>query len=142
MSALTAARNTPQKAGEVFDFPVGAGAHGFQGGIAVLSGGYAGPAATALGLIAVGRFEEDADNTAGAAGAFLAKVRRGIFKYANSASADLITQDDVGADCYLVDDQTVAKTAAIVSSNATRSRAGRIVGVESDGVWVQIGLGL
>ncbi|MDR2450947.1 MAG: hypothetical protein LBE85_04070 [Candidatus Accumulibacter sp.] len=141
MPALTNARNTPQRAGDVFDFPIKAAVHGHQGGIAVLSGGYAAPATVATGLIAIGRFEQDANNTGGANGAFLARVRRGIFKYANSTSTDLIAQADVGADCYLVDDQTVGKTAAIVSSNPTRSRAGKVVAVDADGVWVQIGLG-
>jgi hypothetical protein len=142
MSALTVARNTPQKAGDVLGFPVKAGVRCFLGGLAVLSGGYAAPATTATGLIAIGRFEADADNTGGANGAILAIVRRGIFKFANSASDDAITQADVGQDCWLVDDQTVAKTAAIVSTNPTRSRAGKVIDVESDGVWVQIGPGL
>jgi hypothetical protein len=138
MTALTSPRNTPERAGDVLDYPIKADARGFQGGIAVIVGGYAAPAATATGLIAIGRFEQDADNTGGADGAFLVRVRRGIFKYANSAAADLITQADVGADSYLVDDQTVARTS---NSNA-RSRAGKVLGVESDGVWVQIGLGV
>ncbi|MDR0701317.1 MAG: hypothetical protein LBF61_02740 [Azoarcus sp.] len=141
MTALSSARNTPQRAGDVFDFPVKANVHGYQGGIAVLNGGYAAPATTATGLIAIGRFETDADNTGGANGAFLVKVRRGIFRYANSASTEQITQADAGADCYLVDDQTVGKTAALSSSNPTRSRAGRVVAVDDAGVWVQIGLG-
>jgi hypothetical protein len=142
MTALTQARNTPQREGFVHAYPIKAGVHGYQGGIAVLSGGYAAPATTATGLVALGRFEEDADNSAGGNGAFLAPVRQGVFRYANSTGTDLITQADVGQDCFLVDDQTVAKTAAIVSSNPTRSRAGRIVAVEADGVWVRIALGL
>ncbi|MDR3158982.1 MAG: hypothetical protein LBU11_08265 [Zoogloeaceae bacterium] len=91
MTALTSARNTQERAGEVYDFPIKTGAHGFQRGIAVLSGGYAAPASTAVGLIAVGRFEEDADNTVGTNGAFRVKARRGEFKFANSAGTDLIT---------------------------------------------------
>ncbi|MDR1424189.1 MAG: hypothetical protein LBI92_06270 [Azoarcus sp.] len=137
MTALSNARNTPQRAGEVFDFPIKAAVHGHQGGIAVLNGGYAAPATTATSLIAIGRFETDADNSGGSNGAFLAKVRRGIFQYANSASTDAIAQADAGADCYLVDDQTVAKT----SASNTRSRAGKVIAVDADGVWVQIGLG-
>jgi hypothetical protein len=138
MTALTTPRNTPERAGEVFDFPIKAAVHGYKGGIAVLNAGYAAPATTATGLVAVGRFEQDADNTSGANGAFLARVRRGIFKYANSTAADAIAQANVGTDCYLVDDQTVALT----NGTNTRSRAGEIFAVEADGVWVQIGLGL
>ena len=141
MAALTGARNTPERAGDIIGFPVGAGQVCHQGGIAVLQAGYAAPASTATGLIAVGRFEATVDNTGGAAGAVLAEVRRGIFKFDNSASTDAITQADAGADCWLVDDQTVARTGAPVSSANTRSRAGKIVAVDTDGVWVQLGLG-
>lgn len=137
MTALTTARDTRERTGEVFGFPVAANVHCYPGGLAVLSGGYAAPASTALNLIALGRFDNEADNTGGAAGALQVTVRRGIFRYANSAAADAIAQAEVGQDCYLVDDQTVAKTDAV----GTRSRAGRIVAVETAGVWVQLGLG-
>lgn len=134
--SLAQARNTKERIGEVFDFPVAAATTCHQGGLAVLNAGYAAPGATAVGLIAVGRFEESA--TAVSAGDVKVRVKRGTFKFANSAAGDLIAQADVGADCYIVDDQTVAKTSAA----NTRSRAGKIVAVDSDGVWVQVGLGL
>lgn len=136
MTALAQARNTPERAGEVFDFPVAASTTVHQGGLAVLNAGYAAPGTAATGLVAIGRFEESA--TAVSAGDAKVRVARGIFKFANSASGDLIAQADVGADCYIVDDQTVAKT----SATNTRSRAGQIVAIDADGVWVQIGLGL
>ncbi len=135
MAALTAARNTPERAGNVLGYPVKAAVKPFQGGIAVLSGGYAAPGTVATGLIAIGRFEESVDNSAGAAGAVSVQVKRGTFKFANSAAGDLIAQADVGADCYIADDQTVAKT----SATNTRSIAGKIVAVDADGVWVMIG---
>ena len=50
-------------------------------------------------------------------------------------AGDLIAQADVGADCYIVDDQTVAKT----NGTNTRSVAGKIIAVDADGVWVKIG---
>lgn len=138
MSALSAARNTKERAGDVFGFPVKSAAVCYLGGIAVLNGGYAAPGSVATGLIAVGRFEEDADNSSGGDGAIEVKAKRGIFKFGNSSAGDLIAQADVGADCYIVDDQTVAKT----DGTSTRSRAGKIVAVDADGVWVQLGLGL
>lgn len=138
MTALAAARNTPERAGDVFGIPVKASTACYQGGLAVIDTGYAAPGRTATGLVAVGRFEEDADNSAGAAGAIKARIKRGVFKFANSGSSDAIAQADVGADCYIVDDQTVAKT----SGTSTRSRAGIIIAVDSDGVWVQLGLGV
>lgn len=135
MPALAAARNTPERAGNVAGVPVKAATTCHQGGIAVLDAGYAAPGRTALNLIAIGRFEETA--TAVVAGDATARVKRGTFKFANSAAADLIAQADAGADCYIVDDQTVAKT----NGTNTRSRAGKIEAVDADGVWVQIGLG-
>ncbi len=138
MSALAAARNTKERTGDVEEYPAKASTTCYQGGLAVLNAGYAAPGTAATGLVAIGRFEETCDNSAGAAGALKARVKRGKFLFANSASTDLIAQADVGADCYIVDDQTVAKT----SATGTRSRAGIIVGVETAGVWVQIGLGL
>lgn len=135
MSALTSARNTLERAGAVVGYPVKASVKPIQGGIAVLSAGYAAPGTTATGLIAVGRFEETVDNTAGANGDVSVQIKRGTFKFGNSSAGDLIAQADVGADCYIVDDQTVAKT----SATNTRSVAGKIIAVDADGVWVKIG---
>jgi hypothetical protein len=135
MAALTAARNTKERSGNVFDLPIKANTTCYQGGLAVIDAGYAAPGRVATTLIAVGRFEETA--AAVVAGDATARVKRGTFKFANSAAADLIAQADVGADCYIVDDQTVAKT----NGTNTRSRAGKIEAVDADGVWVQIGLG-
>lgn len=135
MAALTTARNTPERAGDVLSYPVRASVRPIQGGIAVLNGGFAAPGATATGLIAIGRFEETVDNTAGANGAVSVLVKRGTFRLGNSSAGDLIAQADVGADCFLVNDQTVAKT----SATNTRSVAGKIIAVDADGVWVKIG---
>jgi hypothetical protein len=136
MTALTAARNTPERTGAILGFPVKGSTKAIQGGLAVLNAGYAAPGTTATGLVALGRFEETVDNTAGADGALNVTVKAGTFKFANSASADLIAQADVGATCYIVDDQTVAKT----NGSSTRSAAGKVVAVDADGVWVKLGL--
>lgn len=135
MAALTTARNTPERVGDVIGYPVKASVKSIQGGIAVLSAGYAAPGATATGLIAIGRFEETVDNSSGSNGDVSVLVKRGTFKFANSSAGDLIAQADVGADCYIVDDQTVAKT----SDTNARSVAGKIVAVDADGVWVKLG---
>lgn len=133
---LSAARNTQERAGGVLDFPVAANTTCWQGGLAVLNAGYVAPGSAAVGLVAVGRFEETA--SAVSAGDANVRVKPGTFKFANSAAGDAIAQADVGAACYIVDDQTVAKT----DGAGARSRAGLIVAVDADGVWVQIGLGL
>lgn len=134
--ALTAERNTPRYAGDRLEVPVKAATTIFAGALVVADAGYAAPGRAATGLVALGRCEETV--TAVAAGDVKASVRPGIYRFANSAAADAITQAEVGADCYIVDDQTVAKTNG---SNA-RSRAGVVIGVEDAGVWVQTGPGL
>lgn len=74
------------------------------------------------------------NNTGGAAAAKSVTAERGVYgPFANSASADQVVAGDIGADCYVVDNQTVAKT----SSSGTRPRAGTVFGVETAGVWVE-----
>jgi len=109
--ALTKDRNTPERP-DAKDraFDVAAATQCFAGGLAVLNAGVAEPGSTATGLVAVGRFEETVDNTGGAAGDKTVKVSRGVFRFANSAAADEITAAEIGSDCYIVDDETVAKT--------------------------------
>ena len=81
----------------------------------------------------MGRAEKTVDNTS-AAGAASIEYRTGLFLFANSAAGDLITLADVGKVCFIVDDQTVAKT----DGTATRSRAGIVDGIEANGaVWVR-----
>lgn len=136
MAALTTERRTPEAVGKTRSFPVAASAVAFAGGIGVLnSGGFLTKASTATGLTAVGRIEESFDNTGGANGDIRGRVKRGIFPYANSTAADEITLADVGSTCYLVDDQTVAKT----DGTGTRSAAGTVYDVTSEGVFVEIG---
>lgn len=134
MTALTANRDTPQREGASYEFPVAAGSKIYTGAIVCLnSSNLAVKGATATGLKAVGRAEALADNTNGGNGDIAVKVRRGVFRFANSSSGDLIALADVGADCYIVDDQTVAKT----NGSSTRSVAGKVRDVDADGVWVE-----
>jgi hypothetical protein len=138
MSALTAGRNTKESIGGTHGLPVSAAVSCLAGGLAVLNGGYAEPGTTATGLVAVGRFEESMDNSTGSDGDVKVLVKEGDFWFANSASTDLIAQADVGADCFIVDDQTVAKT----NGTNTRSRAGKVIQVDTVlGVLVRIGIG-
>lgn len=128
-------RNTPQVLGLRRGYPIAAGAHAFAGAIAVLNGdGYAAPATADDGLIALGRFAHELDNSDGPDGAAIVEVERGVFRYDNSAAADEITRADIGQRCYLVDDQTVAKT----DDDGGRSIAGIVDDVHDDGVWVLI----
>lgn len=137
MAALTQDRNTPRLEGGVYEAGVAAATKLYGGSLGCFNAaGYLVPGATATTLKAAGRIEKQVDNSTGAAGDKNAKFRPGIFRFANSASTDLITIADVGTDCYIVDDQTVAKT----SGSNTRSIAGKIVQVDSLGVWVKVGI--
>lgn len=134
MTALTADRNTKSRDGRQFAYPVKAATKCFAGGIACIdSTGHAVPGATSTTLKSVGVFQETADNSAGGNGDIKAEVRRGVFAFGNSASADQITRADIGSNCYVVDDATVAKT----SGTNTRSIAGVVRDVDADGVWVE-----
>jgi carbonic anhydrase/acetyltransferase-like protein (isoleucine patch superfamily) len=94
------------------------------------------PGAVAVGLIVRGLAQEQADNSAGAAGDVTVESQPGVFPFANSAAGDAITRAEIGDDCYIVDDSTVAKTNP---GGNTRSVAGKIVDVDAKGVWVRIG---
>jgi len=134
MAALTKGRNTPFRTGEARNFPVAASAVIYAGAMVALNAtGYLVPASTSTTLKVVGRAESNVDNSAGGNGALSCETRTGIFQFANSAAADLIARADIGADCYAVDDQTVAKT----NGTNTRSIAGKIFDVDAQGVWVQ-----
>ncbi|BBF92366.1 hypothetical protein [Blastochloris tepida] len=131
--ALTQERDTPMRDGAIYRHPVAASTKILKGALVVLDAGNAKPGATATGLIAAGRAEETVDNSSGSAGDVWITVRRGVFRFANKAD-DAVTQADVGKDCYVVDDATVAKTTAA----NTRSKAGTVRAVEAGGVWVEI----
>ena len=134
--ALSAAITNPKEKRPILrHLPVAANAVGFVGGIAVMDAGFLKPGSTDTGLVAVGRLEEDYDNTGGANGAISATVRKGCFPFNNSAGADEIDLTDIGATAYIVDDETVALT----DDTGARSAAGEIFDVNEYGVWVLLG---
>jgi O-acetyl-ADP-ribose deacetylase (regulator of RNase III) len=134
MTALSADRNTPQRSGDNRNFPVKGAATLYAGGLAAIDAtGMLVPAASVAALKIVGRNERQIINT-GADGDVRADVKAGIFRFNNSTSTDAIALTDIGADCYAVDDQTVAKT----SNSSARPVAGKIFDVDAQGVWVKI----
>ena len=134
MTALADNRDTPRRDDNLLSLPVVAADIIYAGALVALdTSGNAQPAAAAANLVAVGRAVEKVDNSSGSAGDLNVEVRQGVFKFAN---ADTIAAANVGDPAFIVDDQTVAK----VSSDGARSRAGTIMGVDSDGVWVAVGL--
>jgi len=130
---LTADRNTPSMDGELIAVPVATATTIYAGSIVVANpNAYAPPASTATTLQYLGRAEETVVN-AGANGAKTILVRRKqAFKWGNYAS-DAIVQADLGKTAYIFDDAQVAKT----SGGSTRSIAGKIIQLDSDGVWIE-----
>lgn len=96
--------------------------------------GYAVNATTSTTLICWGIADAAADNSSGASGDIKVKVRGGIHKFKNSSAGDAITVTELGKDVYVVDNETAAKT----DGGATRSVLGKVVQVDSDGVFVSV----
>ena len=129
---LTQDRNTPMKATEVLVAPVAASVRIFAGALMVANAsGFAAPGFAGAGLTYLGRAEEYVDNRDGADGAASVEIRHGkAFKWENDGS---VTQAHLFQTAYIVDDETVAADDAAGS----RSAAGRIIGIDADGVWVE-----
>lgn len=134
MVALAKDRNTPEAMGPMRVGALAAAVLVYAGAIVMRnSSGYLTKGATATGHFGVGRAEQRADNSGGSAGAVTVKYRPGVFQFANSAAGDAIAIADIGKPCFVVDDQTVAKT----DGTGTRSLAGFIDDVDAKGVWVR-----
>jgi hypothetical protein len=114
--------------------PVAAGVRIFQGALVVQAAGLARPGRVAATDTAVGVAMTEANNIGGADSAISVQVRRGVWPFRNSTAGDLITRADIGANCFIADDDLVAKT----NGTNTRSIAGRVYDVDARGVWVEI----
>lgn len=132
MVALVSDRTTPRAEGEERTGTLGAAQAIFGG--AMLMRNAAGDlieGATAIGAFGVGVAQERLVSTT--AGVTVIRYRPGVHRFANSSAGDLVTKANIGAACYIVDDQTVAAT----NGTATRSPAGTVDGVDANGVWVR-----
>ena len=131
MTALSADRDTARRPDDKFEHPSIAAVTSYGGALIMLdTSGNAGPATATTGLIAAGRCDELADNSAGIAAAINVKVRVGTFKWVNSG-ANPCDKTDIGDTVYAEDDQTVGNASAGLSA------AGILRQVDSDGVWVE-----
>lgn len=146
MTALT--RNTSRKhqlavalLSPLFAMPVLAATTIYAGAkVALTPAGYLTNASADASLRVVGVWNgsEAVDNSAGASGALTCVPTRGAFYFANSGTTDAITDADLGRPCYVVDNNTVARTSAY----GARPVAGKVVGVDSLGVLVEVGMGV
>lgn len=138
---LTAGKKIQERTGHDFSFPMAALAVVFQGGLVMLKAGLAqrasaqADAASAATCRVVGVARKG--STGGATdGLARAEVERGVFLFKNSAAADALTLSDMGAQVFVVDDETVAKT----SNSNMRPAAGTVIDVDAAGVWVRVGV--
>lgn len=133
--ALAKDRDTPTRPGADFSDPVAANAKIYAGSlVAINAAGDAVPASAVVAQRTRGVAQTQVDNTGGLAGDKSVPTRRGVYRLKNSAAADLIARADIGNSCYVVDDETVAKT----NGTNTRPVAGVIRDVDAAGVWVEI----
>jgi hypothetical protein len=125
MAALTQDRPTPYREGVEVEFPVAAGAKIYAGSLTCVNAqGFAAPAADGSGLTFMGVAMEQVDNSGGADGAKVVRLRRtGAFEF----DAGSITQAMVGAAVYAVDDHTFDDTAGVTN----HVRVGVLVKFES-----------
>ena len=139
MAALTKPRPGSTRTIRYDRRPLAANAKVFKGALAVCdtATGNFKPGVAAVGLIPVGRFYEDVDNTGGADGARSANVQffrdRHVFLLDNDTNKPL-TASEREQDCFILDDHTVT------GSTNSNSRAGVIYDVTDEGVWVEVGV--
>lgn len=133
MSALTAGRNTPRRELGHIQPVVHDGDTVYAGGMVTLL--TADGTAVAAGTASAGAAVGVAEDTVKGDGTATVRVRLGTFRFDNSTSTDAIAAKNVGAKCYIADDQTVALT----DNSGARKVAGVIVDVDDDGVWVRLG---
>lgn len=130
MAAATQPFDAPECSGLVLFLPVAAATTLLAGTLgATDAAGRAVPAADTAGLRVIGRIERDVFNAGGAAGDLNAEIKRGVFRYDNSA-ANPVDADDIGKICFVEDDHTVAETSTHLV------KAGRVIAVDAQGVWV------
>ncbi len=126
----TAAINTPQRAGLITNLPLAAATIVFGGTIgAIDANGRIVPGSDTAGLRVLGRIEDTVNNSAGSAGDLSVNVQAGVFQWKNSGT-NAVDPNDVGKICFVEDDITVAET------TTNKVPAGRVIGVDNDGVWV------
>lgn len=99
----------------------------YGGSLCVNDAGVAAPGRTATGLLVLGVARKQYDNSAGSAGDIIGEFDHGDYVFVNDGS-DAVVVGDIGALCYIVDDQTVCHT------STGKSIAGRVVAINPPGI--------
>jgi len=126
----TANRAVVEQTGTYILRPIAASTHIYAGQlVSINSAGNVIAAANTASTTVLGVAQDEQDNSTGAIGDKSVRIKRGVFRFANSV-ADPVTKTSVGGPCYVEDDHTVA----ITTTNTIV--AGMILAVDTDGVWV------
>src|SRR5262245_256705 len=133
MSAIAAtatAIETPERPGVSKSYPVAAATLVPAGALAAIdASGTAKHASDPAPLRVVGVSQETVDNSGGSAADKSVTVKRGVFRFQNSADQP-VAKDDVGKLCFVESNQAVGM------SSTNFLVAGRVLDVDDDGVWV------
>lgn len=134
MPAATTDRNTRRRGSDVRTLPVAANTMIPAGIIAAVNAaGHMVNAGEASAVRVVGYTQSRSDNTDGVAGTLMHPAWRGVAgPFHTGSGADQVGAADVGALCYVIDNQTVAR----VDGGTGRLAAGRVWAVEDGGVYV------
>jgi hypothetical protein len=139
MTALDRDFQRPSMGGPVlsrgFAIPLQALARVYKGSaVAINSVGTLVPASADPTLQVVGVAEDGANNTTGLSLTAIPLI--GNYYFSNSGTTDAITDGDIGKLCFAANDNTAARTSAL----GTRPVLGRVVGVDTLGVLVAVGM--
>lgn len=135
--------DAPYRDGELTPVPVAKGELIPAGTIVCINAkGYAVGGQAAAGLTYAGRAEERTDNTTGSDGSVAVLVRRKkAFRWLNDGT---ITQAMLGQHAWVLDNRTLSgsdgskpASGSDPATEATMSKAGSIILIESDGVWIE-----
>ncbi len=128
-------RNTARKDGAAIGLKLAAGTKIDAGNlVAVNADGFAVPASATASLVVMGVAQQSVDNTAGADGDAVVEIyRKQVFCLSNVGAPRGVTQAQVGREVYVVDAVTVD-----AGGGPVQILAGICLGVEPDGVWVEI----
>ena len=122
-------RATVERQGRTFTHELGAGAEILRGTMVMLVAGKAQAGAAAVGASCVGIAKA---TVAIDEGDLSVDADLGCFSMANSPT-DPLAGADVGSDCFIEDNDTIAKT----DGAGTLSKAGRVREIDGNAVWVE-----
>lgn len=132
MTALAQARGNNEERFTKRQYTLASGNKGYEGGVAVLdmSTQKVEPGHAESDLLFLGKFERTVDATSADKLCTVHFGREVVGRrYVNATSTDALASTDIGALCYIVDDQTVGKLAH--TSGTPRIVAGRVWEVDA-----------